>query len=124
MKWKLHIGRYAGIDVYIHTTFFLLLLWVAFVHWSQGTGIVGIIGGLLFITAIFLCVVLHEFGHALTARHFGIETRDIILLPIGGVARLERMPREPIQEIYVALAGPAAVRVYPAEMMMTDLMPF
>lgn len=107
MKWKLNIGRYAGIDVYIHTTFFLLLLWVAFAHWTQGTGMVGIIGGLLFIMAIFMCVVLHEFGHALTARHFGIETRDIILLPIGGVARLERMPREPIQEIYVALAGPA-----------------
>ena len=92
MKWKLNIGRYAGIDVYIHTTFFLLLLWVAFAHWTQGTGMVGIIGGLLFIMAIFMCVVLHEFGHALTARHFGIETRDIILLPIGGVARLERMP--------------------------------
>jgi Zn-dependent protease/predicted transcriptional regulator len=107
MKWKMNIGRYAGIDVYVHTTFFLLLLWVAFVHWKQGTGMVGIIGGLLFIMAIFGCVVLHEFGHALTARHFGIQTRDIILLPIGGVARLERMPREPAQEIYVALAGPA-----------------
>ena len=107
MKWKLNLGRYAGIQVYMHTTFFLLLLWVAASHWSQGAGFSGIVLGIFFILAIFLCVVLHEFGHALTARKFGIETRDIILLPIGGVARLERMPRDPIQEIYVALAGPA-----------------
>ena len=107
MKWKINIGRYAGIDVYIHTTFFLLLLWVAVSHWSQGAGFSGALTGIFFILAIFLCVVLHEFGHALAARKFGIETRDIILLPIGGVARLERMPREPVQEIYVALAGPA-----------------
>ena len=107
MKWKLNIGRYAGITVYMHTTFFILLLWIGFSHWSRGAGVAGVAGAILFILAIFLCVVLHEFGHALAARHFGIETRDIILLPIGGVARLERMPREPVQEVYVALAGPA-----------------
>lgn len=107
MKWKIKIGKYAGIDVYIHLTFFLLLLWVAFMHWMRGAGAGGMFAGILFILAIFACVTLHEFGHALAARHFDIKTRDIILLPIGGVARLERMPRKPVQEIYVALAGPA-----------------
>jgi Zn-dependent protease/predicted transcriptional regulator len=107
MKWRISIGRYAGIEVYIHITFFLLLMWIAFVHWTQGNGWIGAVGGMMFILAVFACVVLHEFGHALAARAYGIETRDIILLPIGGVARLERMPREPVQEIYVALAGPA-----------------
>ena len=107
MKWKFSIGRYAGIKVYVHTTFFLLLLWVAYAHWTQGNGLSGAAIGVVFMLSIFLCVALHEFGHALAARTFGIDTRDIILLPIGGVARLERMPREPVQEIYVALAGPA-----------------
>ena len=107
MKWKLKIGRFSGIDVYLHMTFFLLLLWVAVSHWMRGTGGVGILTGIVFVLAIFACVTLHEFGHALAARRYKIKTRDIILLPIGGVARLERMPKEPAQEIYVALAGPA-----------------
>lgn len=107
MKWKIKIGRYAGIDVYIHMTFFLLLLWVAVSHWMQGVGAAGVFIGIVFILSIFACVTLHEYGHALAARHYGIQTRDITLLPIGGLARLERMPRKPIQEIYVALAGPA-----------------
>lgn len=107
MRWKIKIGRYAGIDVYIHMTFFLLLLWVGLSHWMQGAGVGGMVIGLIFILAIFACVTLHEYGHALAARHFGIQTRDILLLPIGGLARLERMPRDPVQEIYVALAGPA-----------------
>ncbi len=107
MKWKFKIGTYLGIDVYIHMTFFLILLWVAVSHWAQGTGVAGVITGIIFVLAIFACVTLHEYGHALAARRFGIRTRDIMLLPIGGVARLERMPKEPVQEIYVALAGPA-----------------
>ena len=107
MKWSLKLGRYAGIDVYMHLTFLLLIGWVALIHWRQGQSITAAIAGVIFILAVFLCVVLHEFGHALTARRYGIKTRDIILLPIGGVARLEKMPTQPLQELWVALAGPA-----------------
>ena len=107
MKWSSTIGRFAGIDVKIHATFLLLLVWVAVVHWRAERSVEAILGGLAFILALFVCVVLHEFGHALTARRYGVETRDIILLPIGGVARLERMPDNPRQELWIALAGPA-----------------
>ena len=107
MKWSLRVGRFAGIDVYMHVTFLLLISWVAFLYWRQGQSLVSAIAGVAFILAVFLCVVLHEFGHALTARRYGIKTRDIILLPIGGVARLERLPTRPLQELWVALAGPA-----------------
>ena len=107
MKWSIRIGRFSGIDVYMHFTFLLLLGWVALVHWRQGQSISAAAGGVVFILTVFLCVVLHEFGHALTARRYGIKTRDIILLPIGGVARLERLPTQPLQELWVALAGPA-----------------
>ncbi len=107
MKWSLKIGRFAGIDVYMHATFLLLISWVALLHWREGQSLMAAVAGVTFILAVFLCVVLHEFGHALTARRYGIRTRDIILLPIGGVARLERLPTNPLQELWVALAGPA-----------------
>ena len=107
MRWSFKIGRFSGIDVYIHFTFILLISWVALVHWRQGQSVAAAVAGVTFILVVFLCVVLHEFGHALTARRYGIKTRDIILLPIGGVARLERLPTDPMQELYVALAGPA-----------------
>jgi len=107
MRWSLKLARLAGIDVYIHFTFFFLLTWVAFIYWKQNESVGAAVLGVAFILAIFACVVLHELGHALTARKYGIKTKDIILLPIGGVARLERMPDRPIQELWVALAGPA-----------------
>jgi Zn-dependent protease len=106
MTWSFRIARIAGIDVRIHWTFFLLLLWLGAGFARSEAGVGGAVIGLLFVLAIFLCVVLHEFGHALTARRFGIHTLDVTLLPIGGVARLERMPRDPVQELLVAIAGP------------------
>jgi Zn-dependent protease len=96
-SWKL--GRVAGIDLYLHPTFLLLL---AFAFAFEG-GLLAV----AFVMAIFGCVVLHEYGHALTARAYGIPTHDITLYPIGGVARLERMPRKPGPELLVTLAGPA-----------------
>ncbi len=107
MKWSWKLGEWRGIAVYAHATFLILLGFVVLSHWSHGHSLQATLEGVGFIVAIFGCVVLHEFGHALTAARFGIKTRDITLLPIGGVARLERMPDDPRQELWVALAGPA-----------------
>ncbi len=107
MRWSTTLGRVADIDVKVHVTFLLLLAWVAISHWQAERTVGATLAGLAFILALFACVVLHEFGHALTARRYGVRTRDIILLPIGGVARLEQIPDDPRQELWIALAGPA-----------------
>jgi Zn-dependent protease len=107
MRWSWRIGTIAGIGVYMHATFLLLILFILGLYLHQGRTLEGALAGTLFILVIFACIVLHELGHALTARKYGIRTRDITLLPIGGLARLERMPDVPIQELWVALAGPA-----------------
>ncbi|NUQ67315.1 MAG: site-2 protease family protein [Phycisphaerales bacterium] len=104
---SLKIGTFFGIGVYVHWTFLLLLAYVAGSAILRDRGVAGAAHSIVLILAVFFCVLLHEYGHALTARRFGVATRDITLLPIGGVARLERMPREPVQELLVALAGPA-----------------
>ena len=107
MHWSWKIGRLAGIDVYMHATFLLLVGFIVVATWMESHNPARTLFGVFFVLVIFGCIVLHELGHALTARRFGIRTRDIVLLPIGGVARLERMPEEPNQELLVALAGPA-----------------
>lgn len=107
MKWSIRIGTFFGIPVYMHLTFLLLLAWFGYAHYARDGSIRAAAAGVGFVIAVFACVVLHEFGHALTARRFGIRTRDITMLPIGGLARLERMPDEPRHELWVAVAGPA-----------------
>lgn len=107
MKWQWKLGKFAGIDVYIHTTFLLLIGWVGYTYWLEHQDWGEVLMGIVFILTLFLCVILHEYGHALTARKYGVKTRDITIYPIGGVARLERMPEKPIEELWVAIMGPA-----------------
>jgi Zn-dependent protease/CBS domain-containing protein len=106
-KWSIKLGRFFGIDVYLHFTFLLLLGFVALAQGTAHQSLAAAMDALAFFSALFGCVLLHEFGHALTARRYGVRTRDIILLPIGGVARLERIPDKPAQEFWIAIAGPA-----------------
>lgn len=106
MKWSAKLGRFAGIDVYLHASFALLLVWVAWVSWRGTETVWGVAGGIGLVLALFLCVLLHEYGHALTARRYGIGTKHITLLPFGGVALLERLPARPSEEVWIALAGP------------------
>jgi len=106
MKWVYTIGRIAGTDVKVHLTFVLFLGWWALLGYREA-GVNGAISAALLLLALFACILLHEFGHILMARRFGVRTPDVILLPIGGVARLERIPDEPKQELLIALAGPA-----------------
>jgi Zn-dependent protease len=107
MKWQWKLATFAGIDVFIHATFLLIVGWYGLTYWLESRTLAAVIEGIAFILLLFAAVTMHEYGHALTARKFGIKTRDITLYPIGGVARLERMPEKPIQELWVALAGPA-----------------
>ncbi|MCB9076428.1 MAG: site-2 protease family protein [Anaerolineaceae bacterium] len=103
MGWSFKIGKLFGIDLKVHFTFLLILIWGAF---NYG-GSAGPLYGILVTLALFTLVVLHELGHSLAAMWYGIPVKDITLLPIGGVARLERMPEKPVQELVVAIAGPA-----------------
>jgi Zn-dependent protease len=107
MKWSWRLGRIAGITIEVHATFLFLLLWVALVEYQNGGSPASIVAAILFILAVFASVIIHEYGHALTARRFGVRTRSITILPIGGVASLERIPSEPRQELLIAAAGPA-----------------
>ncbi|HVT13776.1 MAG TPA: site-2 protease family protein [Fimbriimonadaceae bacterium] len=106
MKWSLRLGRIAGIDIYVHATFAILLIWLVGSEYLSHQSAASILSTTAFVLLIFLIIVLHELGHALAARRYGVETQDIILLPIGGVARLNKIPEEPRQELVVALAGP------------------
>src|SRR5258708_30913443 len=106
MGWSVKIARVAGTEIKIHITFLVFLLWIWFVYYQVG-GREAAIQGLVFILLLFLCVLLHELGHVVAAKAFGVTTPDITLLPFGGVARMQRIPDKPVQEIIIALAGPA-----------------
>lgn len=106
MKYSLQLGKIFGIKVQIHWTFLILLGWIVFSNIRADSGAEQTLWSVLFILTIFVCVTLHEFGHALAAKRFGIKTRDITLLPIGGLARLESIPEKPKEELIVAIAGP------------------
>jgi Zn-dependent protease len=106
MKGGMPLFRFRGIRVFVHWTFLLLPAWIAFGGFTEGRDLPTILSHIGLVLIVFFCVILHEFGHALTAQHFGIGTRDITLLPIGGVASLERMPEEPRQEFLITVAGP------------------
>jgi Zn-dependent protease len=101
-----NLGSIDGIKIRLHWSFLLLPAFVFFSNLTGGNGAAFALVSVVFVLAVFACVLLHELGHALAARQFGIGTRDIILLPIGGVASLERMPRNPFQELWIAVAGP------------------
>jgi Zn-dependent protease/CBS domain-containing protein len=105
MSWSISLGRIAGSEIRIHLTFLILLAWIGIAQYFQ-SGAAAAAETVLFVIAIFACVVAHEFGHALAARRYGITTPDITLLPIGGLARLSRMPEKPSEEIVIAVAGP------------------
>jgi Zn-dependent protease/CBS domain-containing protein len=106
MRWSYTIGTIGGTEVKVHVTFFLLLAWIAYAAYRYA-GTAAAVSDTLFFVCFFFCILLHEFGHIRMARRFGVRTPDVILLPIGGVARLERIPEEPRQEFLIALAGPA-----------------
>lgn len=105
MQWSYPVFRVGGTEIRIHLTFLMLLAWIGIAYFQEG-GTAAAIEGVGFIVAVFACVVLHELGHATAARRYGIGTRRITLLPIGGVAELERLPEKPLEEVVVALAGP------------------
>lgn len=106
-RWAFPLGRLFGIRISVHATFLLLLAWVVISHLATGQGVIGAFDGALLLIAVFATVVIHELSHALVARQFGVKTKGIMLLPIGGVSSLEKIPEKPHQELLVAIAGPA-----------------
>jgi Zn-dependent protease/CBS domain-containing protein len=110
MRWSYRIGVVAGTEIKVHVTFLLIVAWWALIGYNEA-GPSGALVRAFALLALFGCILLHEFGHILMARRFGVRTPDVILLPIGGVARLERIPDEPRQELLIAIAGPAVTLV-------------
>ncbi len=107
MKWSLRIGSIAGIGLYLHFTFLILIAWLIGTHYLAGHSLAAAAAGISFTLLLFAIIILHELGHALAAKRYGIKTKHITLLPIGGVAHLEKIPEDPLQELVVAVAGPA-----------------
>lgn len=106
MKGAFKLGKIAGIGLFIHWTFSLLILFIVYINHKNGQNTTQIMWSVLFILSIFITVLLHELGHALAAKKFNIVTKDITLLPIGGLARLETLPEKPSEELIVAITGP------------------
>lgn len=106
-RWELRFGSIRGIPIRVHITLLLFFVWIAATYWIAGLGPSGTVTGVLLLALVFLTIVLHELMHALVAHRFGVRTRDILLLPIGGIASLERFPDRPGQELAIVLAGPA-----------------
>src|SRR3954447_2498470 len=100
MSWSIPIGNVRGTVIRLHITFLLFLLWIGVAHYIH-FGAAAAVQGVLFMALLFLCVLLHEFGHTPPPRRYGVQTPEVVLLPIGGVARLERIPEEPSQELVV-----------------------
>ncbi|MBL7807226.1 MAG: site-2 protease family protein [Saprospiraceae bacterium] len=107
MRGSFKLFTWLGIPVFLHWTFGLIFLYILWHAQNEGLGTLETVWLTGLFMALFLCVLLHEYGHAIAARKYGVKTRDIVLMPIGGVARLEKMPEKPIQEFVVAIAGPA-----------------
>ena len=107
MKRSLKIGSVAGIGIYLHWTFLLLIAAIFAFYYVQSQSVGAALSGMGLILGVFVCVILHELGHALTARRYKVGTRSITLYPIGGLARLERIPSEPMKEVWIAVGGPA-----------------
>jgi Zn-dependent protease/CBS domain-containing protein len=106
MSWSVNIGSIAGTAIRIHVTFLLLLAFFFLQGWAAAGSINDGVNSVVFVVLVFACVLTHEFGHIFTARAFGVETPDVTLLPIGGVARLARIPEKPSEEFLIAIAGP------------------
>lgn len=106
-RWSKQIGSIAGIPIRVHVTLLFLLVWIALSYWLRGVGPTATLAGIVLVTSVFVIVLLHELSHALVARMFGVGTRDILLLPIGGIASLERIPDQPRRELAIAVVGPA-----------------
>lgn len=107
MRWSLYLGKVSGIKIFVHWTFVFLLVWVTFGSLRMGLDLRALLITLGFVFAVFFCITLHELGHMLVAQKFKYKTRDITLLPIGGMARMDEFPENPRHELLVAIAGPA-----------------
>ena len=106
MRGSIKVFTWFGIPVHLHWSFGLIFVYALWIGFSNNLDTLGTLWIMGYFLSVFACVLLHEYGHALTARRYGVNTQDIILTPIGGIARLERMPEKPAQEFFVAIAGP------------------
>lgn len=122
LGWSLNLFRIRGIQLAVHFSFFLLLALVAQEGWSDGAW-TGVFWNVATLLVFFTCVVLHELGHSFTAIHFGVGVRRILLMPIGGMAEFDRIPREPAREFLITLAGPAVNFVIAATLSLLVGMP-